>query len=291
MNPLEMSGPQFLELFAALFAFAFLVGLLLRYLLRQPGGDPGALPLNPDPYEIAMLSGPKAVVHAALARLLHDGSIRMHGARLESTGSRRPDAAFIERVVCRAVTDGEVKSSELLKRAEPAIQQLKPALIERGWLVDDAWGWRARWLPPLPCLAVLLLGLTKISVGLERDKPVAILVVFCCVATAGIGLLARRVWTSRQGDSVFQKLRWREQPLRTAARSAEAPEMLNGHDVGMAVALFGLGAMSTSDFELMRREVDPGSNSFGFGDSSSGGDGCGGGDGGGGGCGGCGGGD
>ncbi|MCP3169740.1 TIGR04222 domain-containing membrane protein [Myxococcus qinghaiensis] len=295
MNPLDMSGPQFLELFVPLAVLAFAVGLALRLYLRQPGGGPGALPRNLDPYEVAMLSGPNAVVHAALARLLHAGSIRMNGAQLEATGSRQADAPFIERVIYRAVSDGSVTPSELLERAEPAIEKLKPALIQRGWLVDDTSATRARWVPLLPCFAVLLLGLAKISVGLERDRPVGLLVLSCCIIGLGTCfLLGKRVWSSRRGIAVRLTLRRQEQPLRITAGSASSPEALNSHDVGIAVALFGLGAVGLTDFELMRRQVAPSSSFGGGGDSSSsgcsggdGGSGCGGG---GGGCGGCGGG-
>lgn len=299
MNPLDMSGPQFLELFVLLAVLAFGMGLALRLYLRQPGGGPDALPRHLDPYEVAMLSGPSAVVHAALARLLHVGSIRMNGTQIEATGHRQAEAPVIERVVYRAVSDGAVTPSELLERAEPAIEKLKPALIERGWLVDDTWATRARWVPLLPCFAMLTLGLAKIAVGLERDRPVSLLVLSCCII--GLGsyfLLGKRVWSSRRGAAVLAQLRRQEQPLRVAANSASSPEVLNSHDIGIAVALFGLGSVALTDFELMRRQVAP-SSSFGGGDSSSsgcsggdgGGSGCGGGgDGGGGGCGGCGGG-
>ncbi|NVJ21043.1 TIGR04222 domain-containing membrane protein [Myxococcus sp. AM011] len=268
MNPLDMSGPQFLELFVTLAVLAFLMGHALRLYLRQPGGGPGALPRHLDPYEVAMLAGPSAVVHAALARLLHAGSIQMNGTKLEATGHRQSDAPSIERAVYRAVADGAVTPSELLERAEPAIQKLKPALIQRGWLVDDTSATRARWVPTLPCIMVLLLGLAKIAVGLERERPVGFLVLFCCVTGLGIYFLGKQVWSSRRGASVLATLRRQEQPLRVAAGSASSPEVLNSHDVGIAVALFGLGSVALTDFELMRRQVAP-SSSFGGGDSSS----------------------
>ena len=38
--PLDLRGPEFLSLYAALFVLVCLTALLLRWLLRGPGGDP-----------------------------------------------------------------------------------------------------------------------------------------------------------------------------------------------------------------------------------------------------------
>ncbi|AKF86282.1 hypothetical protein MFUL124B02_24420 [Myxococcus fulvus 124B02] len=296
MDPLNLSGPDFLALYVLSAMSALALGLFLRWTLRTPGGSPDVLPQKLDPYELAMLSGPKAVAHTALARLLHEKALVMDGTNLTTTGKRSDFASPFERLVYAAVHESKKSNAELVASIEPALERLKHPLQQRGWLVDEGQATRARWLPMLPLLGVLLLGLAKINVGLERERPVAFLGFLCFVTVVTLFFLTRPVWTSRRGSALLHALRWNQQPLKTSIMSTENSQVMNSQDLGVAVALFGLGAVAMTDFELMRRHIDPSGSSFGgvsgssgcSGSSSScssGGDG-----GGGGGCGGCGGG-
>ncbi|MFY1832007.1 TIGR04222 domain-containing membrane protein [Myxococcus fulvus] len=269
MDPLNLPGPDFLALYVLLAMSALALGFFLRWLLRTPGGSPDVLPQRLDPYEIAMLSGPKAVVHTALARLLHQKALVMDGTHLTTTGKRSDFASHFERLVYAAVHESKKSNAELIASIEPALERLKSPLQQRGWLVDEGQATRARWLPMLPMLGVLLLGLAKINVGLEREKPVSLLVFLCLVTAGSLFFLTGRVWTSRRGAALLRALRWNQQPLKMSTMSADTSQAMNSQDLGVAVALFGLGAVAMSDFELMRRHIDPSGSSFSGSSSSS----------------------
>lgn len=297
MNPLDWKGPEFLALYAPLLIVSILVGALLRWWLRQPGGPPEAL--LPAAYEAALLRGKQALVEAALASLAHQGRIRMEGGRLVASGRVPFTAPLIERIVHAGVEAGEVRPAELTRKAEPAVNQLRVTLVERGWLVDDTWGLRARLLPLLPGLAVLLMGQAKLLVGLQRGRPVTGLV-FVSLLWLGLALplLARAPWRSRLGDATLMRLRAEQETLRQTASAATSGATLNSVDVALAVGLFGLTAVGFQELEDLRRHLQASGYSSSGGSSSDGSSGCGGGDGGGGdgggggggGCGGCGGG-
>lgn len=295
MNPLNWSGPEFLGMFFPLLVLSLLVAAVLRWWLRQPGPSSDMSLPRVQPYEAALLRGRSALVESALASLAHQGLIRMDGNQLVVSGSVPFDAPLIERIVHASVNAGEVSSSALLAKAEPAIEQLRAPLERRGWLLGDPERQLVRWLPALPPLGLLLLGLSKLVVGLTRDRPVFYLVVLCFMMLPALALVTRAPWRSRRGDKVLQALREEQEPLKQTARSATSASALSRQDTAMAVGLFGLAAVGYTEFELMRRHLEAsgysssGSSFDGGGGDSGGGDG-GGGDGGGGGCGGCGGG-
>ncbi|QSQ15275.1 TIGR04222 domain-containing membrane protein [Myxococcus landrumensis] len=270
MNPLNWAGPQFLRVYAVLFLLALVLGIALRRWLRASGGPPPSRRRPLDPYEVALLSGPKEVVHTALARLLHEGAIRMDGPNIETTGKHRDSSSPIERATYRAVSSQSMTLGELHSRAEPAIQELKEPLIAEGLLVAPHLGKLARWLPPLLCGLLLYLGLIKIGVGMWRDKPVGGLVLFSLINFITVLVLSQKVWRTRQGDEVLAGLRAEQAPLRMTARSAKSSEVMNSHDLALAVALFGLGAVTLTDFELLRRQIAPEVSSGGDSSSSSG---------------------
>ncbi len=301
MNPLDWSGPEFLGLFLPLLILSFLVASLLKWWMSLPGSTTDTGLPRISPYEAALLRGREALVEAALASLVHQGRVRMDVDRLVITGPVPFTAPLIERIVHAAVEAQELRRSELVRKAKPAIQQLRASLVRRGWLVDDTWAPRAQWLSRLPILAMLLPGFLKILVGLERGRPVAFLVIVCLVGLIAFFVGAREPWRSRRGDAVLRALRDEQEPLKQTARTATSPSEMSSQDMAMAVGLFGMSAVGYTEFELMRRHLQSsgyGSSSgssgdsgggCGGGDSGGGGDG-GGGDGGGGGCGGCGGG-
>jgi hypothetical protein len=163
-------------------------------------------------------------------------------------------------------------------------------------------------LPAIPVFALLLLGISKILVGMSRGKPVGFLVVLCII-TAIIGWCFLQVpvqQRSRYGDRILAKLRTQHANLRRAkaSDSLEAEPQL-----ALAFALFGavilkgsplanltrdLYASPSSSYSKRSNRSGSGSTGIWWGGSDGGGGdgGCGGGGGGcgGGGCGGCGGG-
>ncbi|AKQ69858.1 hypothetical protein A176_006770 [Myxococcus hansupus] len=291
MDFLNLPGPQFLKVFMALSLGAMALGFTLRWLLRAPGGSLQPLPATWDPFEVAMLSGPKAVVHTALAKLLHQKALKVEDGLLVTTGAQSKFASPVERLVHEAIKEQEDSNDKLVERVQPAFGRLKRNLSQRGWLVSGTQALWARWLPPLPMLFVLLLGFSKILLGVERGKPVLFLCLLCVAGVVGLVILMRPVWTSRLGASVYRTLREEQRPLQESSRGAESPQALSSNALCLAVALYGLDVMTVGDFALLPRHLL--GNSLSTGTSSSSG-GCGSDSsscGGGGGCGGCGGGD
>ncbi|MFP2957217.1 TIGR04222 domain-containing membrane protein [Myxococcus sp. 1LA] len=292
---MNLSGPRFLEVFTALSIGALALGFALRWLLRAPGGSPHPLPADLDPFEVAMLLGPKAVVHTALAKLLHEKAVTTEGGLLVTTGARRRFGTQVEQLVHDAINEQEDSNDKLIERAQPAIARLKLRARKRGWLVGETQGLWAQLLSPLPMLCVLLLGIGKILVGLERDKPILILCVLCIGGAVGLVFLLRPVLISRLGASVYRALREDQMPLYHSSRGAESPQALSSHALCLAVAIYGLDVITVGDFALLPHHLlasslstsstSTSSSSGGCGGDSSGGSSCGGG------CGGCGGGD
>jgi hypothetical protein len=147
--------------------------------------------------------------------------------------------------------------------------------------------------------AVLLVGITKLAIGVQRDKPVGFLIAI--LAGAGLTTLVF-LWPpfrSRRGDLLLAKLRQEKKELQASVQ--DHPEEMAGADLSLALGLFGVGVLTHTSMLGLRDGLAPqrraadgggGSDGGGGGCGDGGGGGCGGGGGGGcgGGCGGCGGG-
>jgi len=146
----------------------------------------------------------------------------------------------------------------------------------------------------LPAFAMTV-GVLKIYVGIQRDRPVEYLVGMCFASLiiSAIALL-RRPLRTRYGDAVINYYEQRYSHLRHLGHHQR---VVAQDDMLMAVGLFGMGSLVGSDLDYLNttlRPVPQGSSGCGSSSGGCGGSGCGGGGGGcgggGGGCGGCGGG-
>jgi uncharacterized protein (TIGR04222 family) len=298
MNPLDLKGPEFLSLYVVLLSGGFLVALTLRYLLRVPAGQALRLDRRVDPYEVAALGGPDALIEAAVAALFHRSALRIEGRRIATANELSSDAAPIERSVFECAATGNTTREDLRRALSPDIKHFQRRLSRQGLVVDEAQAQWARLLPSLVYGSVLLLGLAKILVGMSRDKPVTLLVILVGLGCLGLLPLARRPWRSRLGDFTLNALRDEHQPLRTTAMAGESSQSLSGRDLALAVGLFGPAMLIPMGYADLRQLLQP-TSTGGAGDGDSGGDcssgdcssGCSSGGCGGGGCGGCGGGD
>ncbi|WP_224244917.1 TIGR04222 domain-containing membrane protein [Hyalangium gracile] len=294
MNPLDWTGPEFLSLYIPLLAGGLGVALLLRYFLRAPSGEPLLSAGRMDPYEVAALHGSDTLIEAVTASLFHRRVLRVDGDRL-ATGETLPsNAAPIERSVFECVATGNMKLETLRRALSPDVQHIQARLMRKGLLVDDAQALKAQLYPLMAYGAVLLLGLTKVGVGLANDRPVVYLVLLLCLGSLGLLFLWRRPWRSRLGDATLKALQSAHEPLRTTAMAGESSQALSGPDLALAVGLYGPALLIPMGYSDLRQVMHPPSASGSSSDSSSGGgsdSSCGGdSDGGGGGCGGCGGG-
>jgi uncharacterized protein (TIGR04222 family) len=173
---------------------------------------------------------------------------------------------------------------------------LEAGLIDSELLVGFGQRMIARLVPFAVAMSVPAIGLIKLSIGLERGKPVVFLVILLVISTV-ISLFAflRRPFRSRRGDRLLDRLRREHADLQKKAWDPRFEGLDKpGPALAMGVALFGLSVLAGGPMADLQRTLTPPSGggcgtSGGCGSDGGGGDG--GGGCGGGGCGGCGGGD
>lgn len=296
MNPLDLPGPAFLALYAAVLGTAVVAALFLRWSLRGPGGEPPPEALALDPYEIAFLAGGAPfALNAAFASLCQRGVLAPDPSRRHLTvqADLEPDAFPAERAAFRLVREAPERTIAQLRAASPpppGIADLGARLEARElWMTPQRFA-AARFRPPLVVGAAVLLGVAKIIIGILRERPVVFLVALCLVGLVVtlclLGTLGQR---TRRGDRVLELLRLRNAALRAAA--ARGAATLAPRDLVFALGLFGFGVLYHGPLAPVALALQPPGSSAGGGGGGDGGGGCGGGGGGGGGgCGGCGGG-
>lgn len=114
-----------------------------------------------------------------------------------------------------------------------------------------------------PTRAATTQPISKIQVGLSRDRPVAALAVMVAITVAvAIGLALVTPARSRRGDDALARLQRRNDGLSAAAGASPA-------DIGLAVALFGTAVLSGTALAQVRFAFQPLPSSGGSGCSSS----------------------
>lgn len=290
---LNLRGPEFLRLYLSLVALATVTALLARWWFRRPVDDAWIEDAPLDPYEIAYLKGAEPLaVNAALASLVHCGALVVDpgSRRLVPTASPGTGAHELERAVHQAVErfNGNVKRLHEVSRDLTA--KLSERLDEEGLICSRETARLVRLGSLIPFLAVLLLGSLKIMIGMQRDRPVSLLVMIC-VFTAALTLvfLVKRPHQTRRGSRLLRRLSLSSAALHQTAASMRGRTTLKPQDVALAVGLFGMGVMANGSLRDLKLLIQPPGTSSGSGcGGGCGGGGCGGG-GCGGGCGGCGG--
>ena len=299
-NPFDFRGPQFLAFFGLLTVGVGLLAEGLRRSLARGGPEePAGLPA----YELAMLAGgnPRTVT-TALAALLNREEVAIsavtEGPQLVRT-NKEPAAEVhpLERAVWEQLRrEGSLTVPNLTGAMTETLVPLRRSLEQRGLLLTPAQAAKVRWWPMLVALTVPAIGLVKIIVGLQRDRPVGFLAL-ATVVTLVLGLIrfSRQPTLSRAGGRCLRRARQKQAALKAKAgylRQAHSPLEVA---LPLSVALFGTGVLASGRLspldDAIRRSrasaTDSGSGGCGTsGDGGGGGDsGCGGG-----GCGGCGGG-
>jgi uncharacterized protein (TIGR04222 family) len=291
MNVFDLRGPDFLWFYTILLSLTLITALILRWGLRGPGGDMSHLIRALEPCEAAYLAGgPKMVVDAALAGLVHGGALKLDrlrgGFKVKSPLVGEVDV--IEQRLFGMVERGADTLASLRAAAGTLTSAMAERLMAGNLALSTGQALVAQAAPAMLLLPVLLIGLNKISVGLSRGRPVAILVFLCTLTTGLMVILAfKRVRRTRAGDRMMSRLRSQNSALRVTV--GVAPHRVPQEDMALAIALFGPRILVSGDLLGVRQTLWP-VNSLSGGGCGSGGSSCGGGGCGGGGCGGCGGG-
>lgn len=296
MNVFDLRGPDFLAFYLVLLAGVTMLAAFLRWFLRGPS-DVAPSAESIDAYDAAYLAGgPRMAVNAALASLIHAGRITIHlGTGLQAAdagvfglGSR----ATLDQSIFDAIASQGFTITRLHRIAENYTRKISGRLESLGLVPSSSKSIQLRLAPAAIVLPALLIGVTKLVVGIMRNRAIGILV-FLCLFTVIVTFLffSRLAYRTRAGSKVLRRLRRSNSALATSAKTA--PDRLTDSDIALAFALFGpsvlIGRLVTLRQALWPLKTQ---GTWGSGTGSGcGGAGCGGGGGGGGGgCGGCGGG-
>lgn len=292
-NPLNLSGPAFLAIFAPSIVAAFVLTMLLRGALR-PSGSGRWRPV--DPYDVAIVrGGTQALLETVLARLAQLGLLTVNSHHTPPTlelkveppkGLRPIEAGMLE------AADQGVSVKEAQRRLESEVEQRQRRLESTGALMSASQFLSYRLVTTLPGALVIVLGAMKIVVGVSRNRPGGVLLVLEVIAIVVTVLFWRATTrvTKKAADALLDVQR--ENAGLRDSMGTSALERWGAHEVALAVSLFGVAPLATSNLAPLSAVFAPSSPSSSGGSdsgsscSSSCGSSCGGGCGGG--CGGCG---
>ena len=223
MNPFDLSGPEFLQLYLVVLAVALVAAGVARWLMRHPGDEPSEHALDLTPYEIAYLSGGESLaIDTAIIRLVHldvlflDFSARSL-TRREKTLSANPDP--LEKAIYDLAADEAGTLVERVRQsAWSTAAQLRERLDEFGLLIPEERLNAVRLVPGGIVFAASLFGWIKVFVGLARHRPVAYLVLLVLFSMGMAALFVfKRAFRSRRGDRALQQLKHENAALEYAA--------------------------------------------------------------------------
>ena len=297
---LDWKGPAFLIFYGAAFVVALVWSISRRAKMMEKFIVPrGALTSLINPYEAAYLAGgaPRCI-QLAVVRLLQRGALQGEVPRFGANRvlARETNPAELNDIE-QAVYDEAVR----LGRKGLLMQNIGALVTSRLGRIESrlaTLGLRPTnqersgmgFMIALPLVMLLLIGATKLIVGISRDKPVMFLVialVITFIAAIGMGSSAKRLTPA--GELLLDKMR---ADYRSSSRDRDGAD-LTALSLGMALlgpsVISGYGHLIALDPSLKKDITQMGVQGSAGGDGGSGcSSGCGG-SGCGGGCGGCGG--
>jgi uncharacterized protein (TIGR04222 family) len=316
MNPLDLTGPEFLRFYIPYGLGVVALAWLVRALLGRASGalpsarwSPGAYPREGDAYAIAFLRGGRQeAVRTVLGRLVSAGLVQVESRLvwvLPEPGEGSPQLQPIERTAWSAL-QGEVpltamEAEQRIQGAllDPHLRDIEAELEREGLLPGPERKTPFRALAVVTWLAVVGLGLAKLGVAIARGRSnilflILLLIIFWL-------LIARLLRTPRQTKAARQYLDWLQESHRGLVQMLGSGRRDSAGEMALAAGIYGLTEVPGltplgQAFQPVpaQRRNDSGSSSSSSGcgsgssDSGGGGSSCGGGCGGGG-CGGCGG--
>ena len=259
INPLDLRGPEFLQLYLLLLVAAVCAAATLRWTLRLPADGPVGEEVQLDPYEVAYLAGgEQRAADAAIVGLVQRRVLAVAPAerKLIAQSPLPAKAHPLEKAVAPSKAQPEWTVVAARSAARPALAEIRDRLIGLGLVVADGQAWATRLVSSAPFLAVLALGILKFIVGMTRHRPVGFLF-WLCALSYGIAviLLCVRPHRSRYGDRVLDRMRRENEALGTATESRA--DELTGADLALAWALFGTAIPCPCSTMIFGVPVDP----------------------------------
>ena len=301
LNVFDYRGEDFLVFYAGGFAIALVVSIVLAKIATRIVAPSARVTSVSDPYEVAMLAGgEQRALDAALSSLF---ARRM--LEVQTDGPRKPATLHL----VPGIIDSRLHAVEqrvlqtlpqdlrsLRKLFTPLAEKLRRNLESSGLMLSSGQRSQIQLITAAPLVLMMVIGVAKVFIGLERERPVAFLVialvmsliVMCLV----LSMIARR---TPAGEAAWKQMTKPAMAPRLKESEPALPEA--GYLASMAVALAGTSALAGAGYEPLYQTVHrpQAASSSGCGSSGCGASGCGGGGGdgggdGGSGCGGCGGG-
>jgi uncharacterized protein (TIGR04222 family) len=276
MNPLDLTGAAFLELFIV--AWLAVIGVLLavRNWLTRGSDAPasadelavqlagGKLPTSVAAY---VSGGIECAIEAAVAGLHHEGALHVEAGMLVPDPPEpvlQPDGTYRGMVVApapalmpaEAFVMAELEQEPqtvggLIRRATSLDDQLRTQMLADGLIVPEVARTGTMLCAGMLGLTWFALGLTKVVVGASRDRPVGLLLILLFVGgwpLFKLFLEAPRV--TRKGKEMLRLLRDHTSSLATTATSA--PQQLDGRKLALAYVLAGAEMVGATELlELM----------------------------------------
>jgi uncharacterized protein (TIGR04222 family) len=311
LNPLNFNGPTFLSFFTVLLFVGIVVQVLVRTLLLAPLARPSQTGKPPQPlslYELAYLRGQAlAVGQVGIIELLNQRLIEpdLQTGRFRAIGIvDRRSANLLPEVpatLLRACQSGAgLKPGAIRKEISFAAERLRDNLEQLGLVHSSVTRFGTAGTSALVFGSLLVLGMSKLLVGLERDKPVGFLILMLVAALLLAILMGCTKHLNSAGQKRLEETRnelGKETPMKSPNPRSDSPLMDPSSVAVMSIAVLGLSATGSTFFldADSRRLLDQAQKSAATSGTGCGATGCGGGDGGGGGggcggggCGGCG---
>ena len=233
-----ITGAQFLWGYGALCAAAAIaVAQAYRRALGPAAAGNDPLPELGVPALGLLSGGPDCAITAAAAQLYHDGLLRGTSGTLAATGDLGPLADPLEREMFETVSrEPGLSVTEMRARVRDsaAMRAMTERMTSNGLLLAKPQATRIRLLWIVPALLTAL-GIARIIVGTDADRPVSWLWIMTAIAGGATWwLLSLRPVATSRGRRVVERLRAeRASLLRHPIASQSA----------LTAALFGGGAL------------------------------------------------
>ncbi len=279
-NPLDLSGAAFLQFYVGCLILVGILTIFARHMLRGvgPAVHGGALSTAETAY---LAGGPQRAFATAMLEAMAGGNVTIAPSGLIAV---RPNTT-VPGLLAPYVNDG-ARYGRVRATAAPALTTIRGSLEQRGLVLTHARRATISLVTLVLFAPLFVLGVEKIQVGLDRDRPVGFLILMLVLTLlAAIIAVMRRPFRSRAGDDLLKQMRGQMKRLIRAPLESE---------LALALALGGAGVLIGTPYAALaipaHRTGGTGSSSGCGSDGGSGSSGCssGGGDSGGSsGCGGC----
>jgi uncharacterized protein (TIGR04222 family) len=273
-DPWGISGPDFVVLYLALLGAVLLIravvsGVAASRAARADDARPGP---PPTVHQLAFLAGgPDRAADAAIAALVERGLLRVNSHQQISQAGA-PPAEPLERAVFDAAQLKTTSAIRAQVRGSAAVRALERELDRRGLLASATGKRLARRFGLFLQSGVLALGVLRLVNGIERGRPVGILVVLVLVAAVLTVVAAVRLTKTgaRQPSAAGQRVLGQARSAASGPVPAGAPA--GGVLLGGAAAAVALGGWAMYPDEELGAALTPPVTSFGGG--ASGGSSC-----------------